>query len=172
MGLTRRSFAGALFCTAALGAARKSSANALNAPAGKPILTVSGKIGAANKDGTAQFDRPMLEAIGLSSFETSTPWFSGTSKFEGILMTRLMDTVQSSGTTVIATALNDYATELPISDFAQYGVLLALKRDGEYMPVKNKGPIFIVYPYDQYPELKHQKFYGRSAWQVSRLLVS
>jgi hypothetical protein len=172
MRLTRRSFGRTLFCTAALGAVRRSWAGGLPSPTEKTILTVSGKIGVANKDGAAQFDRPMLEAIGWSSFDTTTPWFSGVSKFEGILMDKLMDTVQASGATIIATALNDYATELPRSDFSQYGVLLALKRDGEYMPVKNKGPIFIVYPYDRYPELKHQKFYGRSAWQVSRLLVT
>jgi len=172
MGLTRRSFARTLLCAAAIGMPRISRADGLAAPTEKIILTISGKIGAVNKDGTAQFDRPMLEAIGWSSFETSTPWFSGISKFEGVLMEKLMDTVKASGQTIIATALNDYATELPRSDFSQFGVLLALKRDGEYMRVKNKGPIFIVYPYDRYPELKHQKFYGRSAWQVSRLVVT
>ena len=172
MGLTRRSFAGTLLCGAALGTSCKSLAGVLAAPTQKVILTVSGRISTENNDGAAQFDRPMLEALGWSSFETTTPWFSGVTKFEGVPMDRLMDTVQASGTAVIATALNDYATELPKSDFSRYGVLLALKRDGEYMPVRDKGPIFIVYPYDRYPELKHQKFYGRSAWQVNRLLVT
>jgi hypothetical protein len=35
--------------------------------------------------------------------------------------------------------LNDYATEIPMSDFDRFGVLLALKRDGAYMPVRDKG---------------------------------
>jgi hypothetical protein len=71
----------------------------------------------------------------------------------------------------LATALNDFSTEIPVSDFSRYGVLLALKRDGNYMPVRDKGPLFIVYPYDSSPELKAQKFYSRSAWQVAKLLV-
>jgi hypothetical protein len=50
-------------------------------------------------------------------------------------------------------------------------VLLALKRNGEYMPVRDKGPLFIVYPFDSRPELKHQRFYSRSAWQLARLDV-
>ena len=50
-------------------------------------------------------------------------------------------------------------------------MLLALKRDGEYMPVRDKGPLFIVYPFDSRPELRHQRFYARSAWQLARLDV-
>ena len=48
----------------------------------------------------------------------------------------------------------------------EWQVLLALKRNGAYMPVRDKGPLFIVYPYDSSPELKHQKYYSRSAWPV------
>ena len=70
-----------------------------------------------------------------------------------------------------ARALNDYSTDIPVEDFRKYEVLLALKRDGAYMPVKDKGPLFIVYPYDSDPELKHQRFYSRSAWQVARMVL-
>ena len=49
--------------------------------------------------------------------------------------------------------------------------MLALKRNGAYMPVRDKGPLFIVYPYDSSPELKHQKYYSRSAWQVAKMIV-
>ena len=44
--------------------------------------------------------------------------------------------------------------------------------DGAYMPVRDKGPLFIVYPYDSDPALKHQVYYSRSAWQVARMVVS
>jgi hypothetical protein len=39
------------------------------------------------------------------------------------------------------------------------------------MPVQNRGPLFIVYNFDSDPELKNQKFYSRSVWQVARLEV-
>ena len=39
------------------------------------------------------------------------------------------------------------------------------------MPVTDKGPLFIVYPFDSNPELKHQLFYSRSAWQLNRIVV-
>lgn len=71
-----------------------------------------------------------------------------------------------------AVALNDYTTELPIADFERYGVLLAMKRDGNDMSVRDMGPLFIVYPYDSKPELNAQQFYARSAWQVAKLVVN
>ncbi len=140
-------------------------------PVERVILTVSGRIGATNRDGAAEFDRPMLEGLGTTSFETTTPWYDGPVRFDGVRMDQLMQAVRASGETVVAYALNDYSTEIPMADFARYNVLLALKRNGQYMPVRDKGPLFIVYPYDSDPQLRHQRFYSRSAWQLARLVV-
>nr|WP_246088853.1 molybdopterin-dependent oxidoreductase [Phreatobacter stygius] len=135
------------------------------------MLTISGKISVTNVGNTAQFDRAMLEAMGLVSFETSTPWHSGPQKFEGVSIDKLLKSVGASGDRIQAIALNDYTTEIPIEDFTRYNVILALKRNNEYMPVRDKGPLFIVYPYDSDPELRSQKYYSRSAWQLSQIIV-
>jgi hypothetical protein len=82
-----------------------------------------------------------------------------------------MRRVGASGKTVVAYALNDYSAELPITDFAQYGTLLATKMNGKYMPVSSKGPLFIVYPFDSRSTLERQTFYGRSVWQLNRLAI-
>lgn len=163
--------------TAALGLAsvgllgRRAAAAPLPTPTGKVLLTISGKITTQNTAGSASFDREMLEAIGVEGFNTMTPWYSAPVKFEGVALDRLMKIVGASGDHITAFALNDYTTDIPIDDFAHFNVILALKRDGEYMPVKDKGPLFIVYPYDSSPELKAQKYYSRSAWQVNRIIV-
>lgn len=168
----RRVFgAGAMASAAALMMGGKAARAALAAPVGKVILTMSGMLKETNQDGNAVFDMAMLEAIGLTSFITVTPWYTGPVKFEGVPMAKLLDRVGATGTTVTALALNDYRTEIPLDDFRKYPAILATKRDGEYMPVKDKGPLFIVYPYDSDPTLKHQVYYSRSAWQVARLIV-
>lgn len=148
------------------------AAAALAMPTAKKILTVSGKITNTNDGDTAVFDLPMLEALGMSSIVTATPWYDGVVRFEGVRMDALLRYVGATGESVTATALNDFSTDIPISDFSRFGVILALKRDGIYMPVRDKGPLFIVYPYDSLPELKAQKYYSRSAWQVARLVVA
>ncbi len=146
-------------------------AGSLSAPTERPILTISGKIGVTNKDGTAQFDRAMLESLGLVTIETASPWYEGKVKFEGVSLDKLMKQVEAKGDRISVIALNDYATEIPMADFKKYNVILALKRNGEYMPVRDKGPLFIVYPYDSDPELRTQTYYARSAWQVARIEV-
>ena len=168
--VTRRSLGGMLLSIAAVSDAR--AAAALPLPAGKQILTISGSITKTNLGETAAFDRAMLEDLGLVGFETTTPWYTGPVRFDGIRMTRLMDAVGATGSSVRAVALNDYTTEIPVSDFEKYGVLLAIKRDGQYMPIRDKGPLFIVYPFDSMAELKSQQYYSRSAWQVAKLVVS
>jgi hypothetical protein len=157
--------------TGGLLAAAAVAAGSLAMPTDKPILTISGKISVTNKDGTAQFDRAMLEALGMVSFTTKTPWYPDAVTFEGVPLAKLLDAVGANGERLIAVALNDYAAELPIKDIRDTGVILALKRDGAYMPVRDKGPLFIVYPFDDHPELKSQTYYSRSVWQVARLEV-
>lgn len=141
---------------------------AVAAEGGKTMLTVSGRIAAA--DGV-RMDREAIERLGLVTLQTTTPWHNGRVTFEGVPMRALLREVGANGTSVQALALNDYSTEIPLADFEKYDVILALKRDGEYMPVRDKGPLFIVYPYDSDPDLKSQKFYSRSAWQVKALVV-
>ncbi|SNY70920.1 molybdopterin-dependent oxidoreductase [Enterobacter sp. CC120223-11] len=140
-------------------------------PAGKVLLTMSGNIENTNEDGKAVFDVASLEKLGLVSFQTTSPWYDGRTTFTGISLQKLMDYVGAKGSVVKVTALNDYTTDIPLSDFKKYNVILALKINGEYMRVRDKGPLFVVYPYDSLPELNNQIYYSRSAWQVSKMTI-
>lgn len=144
---------------------------ALNTPAEKPLLTVSGKIAVTNRDGTAQFDRAMLESLGMVSVVTNTPWYKEAVTFEGVPLAALMQAVGARGERLAVTALNDYSAEVPMEDVTKYNVILALKRNGDYMPVRDKGPLFVIYPFDSDPNLRNQKYYSRSVWQVARIEV-
>lgn len=146
-------------------------AGELSKPVGKVLLTVSGNIENTNEDGKAVFDIASLEKLGAVSFQTTSPWYNGRTTFTGISLQKLMDYVGANGSVVKVTALNDYTTVIPLSDFKKYNVILALKINGEYMRIRDKGPLFIVYPYDSIPELNNQIFYSRSAWQVSSMKI-
>lgn len=153
-----------------LGAAQASAAP-LSKPEGKVVLTISGLISNTNNGDKAEFDMPMLEALGNESWTTKTPWYKDPVTFSGVPMSKLLEVVGAKGTSLTVTALNDYATDIPFEDFKTQPVMLATKRDGNYMPVRDKGPLFIVYNYDSNPELQHQRFYSRSVWQVARMVV-
>lgn len=146
-------------------------AGELPKPTGKVLLTLSGNIENTNEDGKAVFDVASLEKLGMVTFQTTSPWYNGRTTFTGISLQKLMDYVGAKGSLVKVTALNDYTTEIPLSDFKKYNVILAMKVNGEYMRIRDKGPLFVVYPYDSMPELNNQIFYSRSAWQVSRMSI-
>ena len=146
-------------------------AGELPKPVGKVLLTLSGNIENTNEEGKTVFDIASLEKLGTVSFQTTSPWYNGRTTFTGIPLQKLMDYVGAKGSVVKVTALNDYTTVIPLSDFKKYNVILALKINGEYMRIRDKGPLFIVYPYDSIPELNNQIFYSRSAWQVSSMNI-
>ena len=146
-------------------------ADELSTPTGKVLLTMSGNIENKNAAGKAVFDLASLEKLGMVSFQTTTPWYNGRTTFTGIPLQKLMDYVAAKGSVVKVTALNDYTTIIPLSDFKKYNVILAVKVNGEYMRIRDKGPLFIVYPYDSIPELNNQVYYSRSAWQVSKMSI-
>jgi hypothetical protein len=58
-----------LFCSVMLPSAY---AEKLPAPTGKPVLTISGKIGNMNVGDKAVFDLAMLEKLGMKTIETTT----------------------------------------------------------------------------------------------------
>jgi hypothetical protein len=144
----------------------------LNAePVGPVILTVSGNIEGAGAEQVVRLDRVMLEEIGTTKLKTSTAWTTGEAEFEGVLVRDLLDALGAEGTLVVATALNDYVVSIPLRELYDYPVLLALKMNGEYLELRDKGPIWIVYPRDQFSELRNSMVDKKWVWQLSELEV-
>ena len=155
--------------TSLLSVSSPARADAPVMPKGKPILRIGGQIAEPNEGDEALFDMETLDALGTKSFSTSTPWTDGVSTWEGVPLAVLMDAVGATGTTVRATALNDYVVDLPLQGMVEDGGILAMRRDGKPMPINNKGPLFILYPFDGSDRLQQQSVYMRCAWQIARL---
>lgn len=159
--------AAVLFALAPLAA----EAGTLAAPKGEVVLTVTGKITNTSKDGAAEFDMATLEAMPGRVTDTETPWNKGKTKFEGPLGSELLKTVGATGTTLHIVALNDYAVDVPAEDFAKWPVILATKKDGKQLTIREKGPIFVVYPFDLDKSLYNEKIFARCAWQVKSIEI-
>jgi hypothetical protein len=140
-------------------------------PTGPVILTVTGAIASTNAPGRAEFDQAMLEALGTARLTTSTDWTDGKPVFDGVPAKKLLEAVGAKGKTISAIALNDYAVDIPIDDLTTYPVLLALRMNGQALTARDKGPIWIVYPRDDYPELRDPKINDRWIWQLKAFEV-
>jgi hypothetical protein len=112
-----------------------------------------------------------LEDLGTSAFETSTPWTNKVSRFEGVLLKDVLLAAGARTGQIKAVALNDYSASLPVSDAFDHPVLLAYKVDGDRLSIRNKGPFWIVYPFDANPSLKREVIYARSVWQLKRIEI-
>jgi hypothetical protein len=141
-------------------------------PEGPVLLTVSGRITAPNTaDGTARFDRAGLEALGTSTLRTRTPWTEGRPVFEGVLLRDVLEAVGAAGTSLAATAANAYTVTIPVRDAERYDVLLALRQDGRRLTLRDRGPLWVVYPRDRHPELRDDVHNGKWIWQLVTLDV-
>jgi hypothetical protein len=146
-------------------------AGTLPRPTGKIVLKVTGKIANTNSPDGAEFDLAMLEGLGVVEMVTRTPWTEGEVRFSGVPAARLMEAVGADATTVDAVALNDYRAAIPAADFAAYGPILATRVDGTPLRVRDKGPVWVIYPWSANPELDKVEFHSRSIWQVKSLVV-
>ncbi|BDX04424.1 oxidoreductase [Marinomonas pontica] len=142
------------------------AADMADTPTGRVILTVSGAI---NTKLNATFDLAMLDALPQYTITTHTPWTQGLHTYRGFSAVDLLDHLGSTGTLLQITALNQYMTEVPLSDFLDNGAIFATRQDGREISVRNLGPIMVIYPFDEREELKSERIYGRSIWQVSHI---
>ena len=150
-------------------------ARALEPPTGKIVLTIRGDVGKPNSadqdDKRALFDMAMLAALPQHSFTTKTPWYAGPRKFTGPLLRDVLAAAGAQGKTIEALAINDYKVSIPMEDAQRFDVLLARLLDDQPMALRDKGPLFIVYPFDADAQLRSSIYYSRSAWQLKALVL-
>jgi len=144
---------------------------ALDKPAGPVVLSLSGEIAQRNNGERADFDMDMLAALPQHTLITTSPWHHRPTRFTGPLLRDVLAGVGASGRKVNATALNNYQIEIPIEDLQKYSVVLVRLVDGQPVRIRDKGPLLIMYPFDQTSTLRTQVFYGRAIWQLRHLEV-
>ena len=146
-------------------------ADTLPAPTGRVILEVTGAITQTTVPGKAQFDRATLDAMAVATLETSTPWTKGVQRFEGFPLATLLKTVGATGTSIKAIALNDYSAVLPIGDSVASGAFVVVRQDGKPLSVRDRGPLWIVFPYDSDSRLTTDAYLNRSVLQIKELMI-
>lgn len=153
-------------------AAPFASAQEMAAPTGEVILTVAGAITTTNGDGVLALDADLFAKLPQHTFITSTIWTEGTATYTGVLLRDLLDAVGAKGSTVKLTALNDYQISMPAADAFENGPLLANLSNGEPMSLRDKGPVWLIYPFDDVAEYRTEQTYARAIWQLNRIEIT
>jgi len=177
MALSRRSGLLALLGLAAAGlhgtaaAAQAAGAGGTAALAALParapvVLSLSGQLERPGPDAQVHFDMATLAALPQRTLRASTPWYVNARSFTGPLLRDVLARAGATGRLLRLRALNDYRVEAPREDFERYDVILARLVDGQPIGVRDKGPLFVMYPYDDHPHLHTAVYYSRAAWQL------
>lgn len=104
-------------------------------------------------------------------FSTGTPWFDNDQTFSGPpvgALAALGPGPVRKGTFI---AFNAYLETLPAEDWTEHGAILATKRNGHLMDIREYGPYWVMFPIDSSPQiLDTQRYHGRMVWQVTEVV--
>ena len=117
-------------------------------PAGKALLTLTGKVSAVNRNSSVALDRAGLAKLGLVQVRVYEPWVRQTLDFRGVWLADLLKVAGAAAdvSTVRVTALDDYFVDLQMTDIQAGGILLATEAgDGTQIPIEKGGPTRIVF---------------------------
>ena len=137
-----------------------------------PVLSVSGRTLALRAGVNVDFDMAMLARLPHRKIRTATPWYKDAHEFSGPLLRDVLVAAAPAALTAAAntrlrcTALNDYKVEMPLDDIRNFDVIVARLLDGAPMGVREKGPLFVMYPFDEQPQLRTSIYFSRCIWQL------
>lgn len=111
-----------------------------------------------------------IAAMPQITIVTDSEFTDGLVEFRGPLVRDILAMLDlGEAETVRFTAANDYFVDIPTSDFWDYDAILALEADGVALSRRTKGPIWLMYPIADFPELRDRVYNNRLIWQVVKI---
>lgn len=130
------------------------------------ILTVS------TEDRAESFTLEEILAMPQTTIVTKNDYVDEATTFQGPSLRSVLEEMDvPQDATLKMVALNDFSSEVPAADAFKYDVILAVLLNGETMSVRDKGPIWVIYPMDDNPELHDEIYNDRLVWQLKSISV-
>lgn len=135
------------------------------------VLIVGGNISAESGGDNIEFDMAALQALPSTVITTDNPWIDAPAEFTGVRISVLLESVGAQSTSIEARAANEYKFKLTMIDFEKYPIIVAYMRDGKAMEYRDLGPLWIIFPFDDFPELLTNRNKAASVWQLTDIEV-
>lgn len=141
----------------------QASAANLSSVDGPVVLTIAGNIENTNRpsfdefrdpfinyherpfEKAAEFDHSMLEALGTHEIEVSHEAWPEPVQLEGPRLVDVLKAVGAEPGAMTVLALDGFAVDLSSDDLASEDWIVAIKQDGEYMGLGQRGPAWVVF---------------------------
>ena len=146
-----------------LASAAPASAAELTAADGPVVLTIAGEIENTNRSSfdafkdpfinyherpfekAAEFDVTMLEALGMHEIEVSYEDWPEPVNLAGPRLKDVLAAVGAEPDEMVVLALDGFAVDFTGDDLDKEDWIVAIKQDGEYMSVGQRGPAWVVF---------------------------
>lgn len=127
--------------------------------------------GTGDPDDTLEFTLAELDALPQSTIKTENEFADGMTTYRGPLVRDVLEHLGIEDAALLRfIAANDYFVDIPASDFRRYNAILAMEADGTRLSRRDKGPLWLMYPLTDHPELQGDPVYiTRLIWQLVRI---
>ena len=117
-------------------------------------------------------DETALAALPQAEFRTETPWTDGMHSYRGPTLAGLLAAQGVKDASQIEVlALNGYQQRVDLALFAEAPLTLARYQDGKALTRRNKGPLWLLVPFSDHPQLNVSAVHSNMVWQVTRIEV-
>lgn len=156
-----------LFCLALLLAPFDSPRAEMN----RPILRLSWQTenGQQHQRSLTLADLQAMPQVSLRLQLPPALGIEGEYDWQGVSLRQLVASSGYHPNQLTLTALNDYSVNVPAQDLQRFDPLLAYGRDGQPISVRDKGPLILIYPFQQFAELNQQVYLNRTIWQINEI---
>ncbi|PMH43774.1 hypothetical protein BCU68_13060 [Vibrio sp. 10N.286.49.B3] len=101
---------------------------------------------------------------------TELPWVEGQTEFSGVLIGDIFSLIKKEiPDTITLIALNDYQVSVPREDILEYSPIIAIKKNGQFMSVRDKGPYWLIFPLSEYKEIDTMYYREKMIWQIKEI---
>ncbi len=111
-----------------------------------------------------------LRDIKTVRLSTTTPWTEGVQEFVGTPMADIFG-VGNGASLIRLTALNDYVATMPADFVTDDYPIIAYERNDMPMSVRDKGPYWLILPFDRDDAFMTESMMSRSVWQLVQIEI-
>ncbi|MBA5763783.1 hypothetical protein H2O73_15570 [Vibrio sp. 404] len=114
----------------------------------------------------------LLEEFPTTTFKTQLPWFPDQRSFTGIPVTKLLEQYGDGDTFAVTfLALNDYAATSTVEDIRNFSPIIAVKMNGKPIQVRHKGPYWLIFNLNKYPDIDNINYHSQMVWQIDEIIL-
>jgi hypothetical protein len=139
-----------------------------SAIAAEPQLVIDGDIQGGAEIALSDGD---LAELPQNTIRTSTIWTEGVQQFSGPSLALVLERFNAGSGDLRFSAVNDYGVVADRALVSKDAPIIARRRNGQAFGRREKGPLWIIFPYDLSPDYQTENIYAASVWQLSRITV-